>query len=60
MEGSGETIAGKERIAWQRGDNFCVPTWTKFEHQATNDAQLFCMSDEALMKSARFYKFEAD
>ena len=60
MEGSGETVAGDKRIAWQRGDNFCVPTWTKFEHKATSDAQLFCMSDEALMKSARFYKFEAD
>ena len=50
MEGSGETIAGDTRIAWQRGDNFCVPTWTKVEHRATTDAQLFCMSDEPLMK----------
>ncbi|HEY3918808.1 MAG TPA: hypothetical protein VGL83_13500 [Stellaceae bacterium] len=31
-----------------------------FEHKATSDAQLFCLSDEALMKFARFYKFEAD
>jgi gentisate 1,2-dioxygenase len=60
MEGSGETIAGDTRIAWQRGDNFCVPTWTKVEHRATTDAQLFCMSDEPLMKFARFYKFEAE
>jgi gentisate 1,2-dioxygenase len=60
MEGSGETIAGDKRIAWQRGDNFCVPTWTKFEHKAASDAQLFCMSDETLMKSSRFYKFDAD
>jgi gentisate 1,2-dioxygenase len=37
-----------------------VPTWTKFEHRASSDTQLFCMSDEALMKSSRFYKFEAD
>jgi gentisate 1,2-dioxygenase len=60
MEGNGETVAGKEHMTWQRGDIFAVPTWTKFEHKATSDAQLFCMSDEALMKVARFYKFEAD
>jgi gentisate 1,2-dioxygenase len=60
VEGSGETLAGKERLQWQRGDIFAVPTWTSFEHRATHDAQLFCMSDEPLMKFARFYKFEAD
>lgn len=60
MEGSGETVAGKESLKWQRGDIFAVPTWAKFEHKATTDAQLFCMSDEPLMKFARFYKFEAD
>ena len=60
VEGSGETLAGKERLQWQRGDIFAVPTWTHFEHKATRDAQLFCMSDEPLMKFARFHKFEAD
>jgi len=60
MEGSGETVAGDKSLAWQRGDIFCVPTWTKFEHKAASDAQLFCMSDEPLMKFARFYKAEAD
>jgi gentisate 1,2-dioxygenase len=60
MEGSGDTVAGKERFQWQRGDTFAVPCWTSFEHAATSDAQLFCMSDEALMRFARFYRFEAD
>lgn len=60
VEGSGATVAGDKRFAWQRGDIFVVPTWTKFEHTAAGDAQLFCMSDEPLMKFARYYKFEAD
>ena len=60
MEGSGESVAGDRRFEWQRGDIFAIPTWTKFEHKATSDAQLFCMSDEPLMKFARYYKFEAD
>ncbi|HLI21256.1 MAG TPA: cupin domain-containing protein [Stellaceae bacterium] len=60
MEGSGETQAGDKRLEWQRGDIFAIPTWTKFEHKATKDSQLFCMSDEPVTKFARAYKFEAD
>lgn len=60
VEGSGATAAGKERFDWRRGDVFTIPTWTGFEHRATQDALLFCMSDEPLMKFARYYKFEAD
>ena len=40
MEGSGETIVGKERFAWQRGDTF-VRRPGPIEHHATSDAQLF-------------------
>ena len=50
IEGSGETVAGDKRFAWQRGDTFAVPTWTKFEHTRRSDAQLFSMSDEPLMR----------
>ncbi len=32
VEGSGETVAGDQRFAWQRGDTFSVPCWTRFEH----------------------------
>ena len=51
--------AGDQRFAWQRGDTFSVPCWTRFEHAAA-DAQLFSMSDEPLMRFSRFYRFEAD
>jgi gentisate 1,2-dioxygenase len=60
VEGSGETVAGDKRLAWQRGDTFAVPCWTKFEHTAAADAQLFSMSDEPLMRFCRFYRFEVD
>ena len=60
VEGSGETVAGDQRFAWQRGDTFSVPCWTRFEHAAATDAQLFSMSDEPLMRFSRFYRFEAD
>src|SRR6202521_313604 len=60
MEGVGETSVGERRFSWRRGDCFVVPTWNKFEHQVTRDAVLFCMSDEPLMRFAKYYRFEAD
>src|SRR5712691_3128136 len=60
VEGSGETSAGGERFAWQRGDTFVVPTWNKYEHRATSDTLLFALSDEPLMRFAKYYRFEAD
>lgn len=60
VEGSGETVAGDKPLTWQCGDTFAVPCWTKFEHTAAADAQLFSMSDEPLMRFCRFYRFEVD
>ncbi len=60
VEGAGETTVGSVRFAWQRGDTFAVPSWTKFEHAASSDAQLFECSDEPLMRFANYHRFEAD
>jgi gentisate 1,2-dioxygenase len=58
MEGSGESIIGGKTFAWQRGDTFCVPSWTWFEHGASQDTQLFGLSDEPQMKFARYFRTE--
>jgi len=60
MEGGGETVAGDQQFTWKRGDSFAVPSWTKFSHHAASDAQLFCMSDEPLMRFSRYWRTEAD
>lgn len=60
VEGHGETIVGDQRLTWQQGDTFAVPCWTKYEHLAHADAQLFDCSDEPLMRFANYYRFEAD
>jgi gentisate 1,2-dioxygenase len=60
VEGSGESIIGNDRFEWHRGDTFIVPSWTKFEHHAATDSQLFGLSDEPVMKFGRMYRFEAD
>ncbi|HUB95978.1 MAG TPA: cupin domain-containing protein [Stellaceae bacterium] len=60
VEGAGESIIGDDRFKWRPGDTFIVPSWTKFEHHAESDSQLFGLSDEPVMKFGRFYRFEAD
>ena len=60
VEGRGETIVDGKRMAWQRGDTLAVPTWMWFEHAASSDAVLFEMSDEPLMRFAKYYRAEVD
>lgn len=59
-EGSGETSTERERFRWRRGDTIVIPAWTKFEHRAETDAVLFALSDEPLMRFAKYFRFEAD
>jgi len=60
VAGSGTTIVGDKQIDWCRGDSFVVPCWTWHEHHAASDAQLFELSDEPLMRFAKYYRFAAD
>lgn len=58
MEGTGTTRVADGVFAWQRGDTVVVPTWSAFSHEASSDAQLFCLSDEPLMRAFRYYRSE--
>jgi gentisate 1,2-dioxygenase len=60
MEGRGESVVEDSRFVWQRGDAFVVPMWNRFEHTAKSDSVLFVLSDEPLIRFARYYRFEAD
>lgn len=59
-EGAGESTIGGRRFAWQRGDTFVAPSWTRIEHRAGGDATLFTLTDEPLMRFCGYYRFEAD
>jgi gentisate 1,2-dioxygenase len=59
-EGAGESAIGGKRFAWQRGDTFVAPSWTRIEHRAGADATLFALTDEPLMRFCNYYRFEAD
>lgn len=50
LRGSGETVAGADRVAWSRGDVLCVPGGRSTTHRAGADgALLFLATDEPLM-----------
>jgi gentisate 1,2-dioxygenase len=59
MEGAGETTVGEQRFSWKRGDTVVAPGWSAISHRATSDAQWFAMSDEPLLRFAKYYRFEA-
>ena len=59
MAGSGTSVIGGEEINWRHGDIFVAPSWNWIEHHPGEDAQLFSMSDEPLLRFAKYYRFEA-
>ena len=58
MEGSGHSRVGDESFAWSRGDTFLVPSSYWLQHHAQSDSMLLEMSDEPLMRFARYYSLE--
>jgi gentisate 1,2-dioxygenase len=59
MQGAGRSTVGDAAIDWSHGDTFVAPCWHRIEHRAESDTVLFAMSDEPLMRFARYYRFEA-
>lgn len=59
MIGSGVSIIGDTEIRWGRGDTFVAPTWSWIEHRVEEDTIMFAMTDEFLMRFAKYYRFEA-
>jgi len=50
-EGEGTTTVDGESFDWKRGDMVAIPGWRPFEHRIADDATLFEMSDEPLMRA---------
>ena len=58
MQGSGRSVIGGQAFGWEFGDALAVPAWCRIEHRAAEDSILFSMSDENLMRWARYHRFE--
>jgi gentisate 1,2-dioxygenase len=59
MRGEGESRIGERSFAWGFGDTIAAPAWHRIEHRADADSVIFAMSDEQLMRWAKYYRFEA-
>jgi len=62
FRGSGATIIDGQPFHWQKGDTFIVPLWYWHEHvngSSTDEAILFSMHDEPILKAFGLYREEA-
>jgi gentisate 1,2-dioxygenase len=54
-EGSGSTRVGDRTLAWTRGDTFCIPLWTPYEHRAAERSYLFRFDDRPVHDALGWY-----
>lgn len=59
FRGSGWSIIDGQRFDWTDGDMFVVPSWAPVEHAAEQDADLFVLSDEPVMRALGIARTEA-
>ena len=58
VRGSGASTIDGERFEWKRGDVMAAPSWRPHFHEASDDAILFRVTDEPVMKRLGFYRVE--
>jgi gentisate 1,2-dioxygenase len=59
MQGAGASKIGGQDVDWSFGDTFVAPCWASVEHHAAEDAVLFAMTDEPVMRFCKYWRFEA-
>ena len=59
MRGRGRSTIGESAFDWEFGDTLAAPAWSRIEHHAAEETVMFSMSDEQLMRWARYYRLEA-
>jgi gentisate 1,2-dioxygenase len=55
-DGRGTSTIGDLKAEWSRGDVFVVPSWAPFQIAAAEDAMIFQVSDEPVLKMLRFFR----
>ena len=61
FEGEGYSVIDGERFDWSRGDLFVVPAWSwhEFANESSNEAILFSIQDNPVMKALALFREEA-
>lgn len=55
-EGCGHSDIGGQRIAWQPGDVFVVPSWSEVSHHCASSTVLFSFSDRPAQKALGLWR----
>ena len=56
VKGTGTTTVDGERFEWSRGDVIAAPAWRPHFHEASDDALLFRVTDEPVMRKLGFLR----
>jgi len=58
VNGNGVTTVDGARFEWSRGDVIAAPAWRPHFHEASEDALLFRVTDEPMLKKLGFHRVE--
>lgn len=59
IEGSGYTTIRNDKLSWEKGDTFCIPSWYPYQHFASESAHpvyLYRFDDKPMLRSLGFYR----
>lgn len=51
VEGKGRTAVGGKTLAWEAHDTFSLPAWLWHEHACDDDAVIFSVTDEPILRA---------
>lgn len=60
IEGKGYSEVGGKRLAWKKGDTFCIPAWHRYQHFAENSETVYMyrFDDKPMLDALGFYRTE--
>jgi gentisate 1,2-dioxygenase len=51
--GAGTSVINGQRFEWSTGDMFVIPSWAAVDHQASEPADLFVITDRPILEAFR-------
>jgi gentisate 1,2-dioxygenase len=58
-QGSGTSVIDGQRFEWSAGDMLVIPSWAVVDHQASEPADLFVITDRPVMEAFGLYREQA-
>lgn len=56
FQGHGSTVIDGQRFDWDPGDMFVAPSWSRVEHVAAEQADLFFLTDAPVLRALGLYR----